>query len=136
MSKSLADEDVQQAIGRILADKHFPGDGNLLLQALENERAHIPATLPDACALSAGWGRRKLAADLIEIARKEYQRVHTRLPSSNAPSNGDTARSSDASGFGSGSSSLASSRPGDSGVVSISTRRHGPIFERNPSSDS
>lgn len=121
MKKNLNDEDVQQAIGRILSDRPYPGDGNMLLQALEHEREMISPVLLDACALSAGWGRRKLAHDLIEIARKEYQRVHSGLPSANAISG--------TSGSASPGSSLSDPSGLKPGVVHLASRRRGPILD-------
>jgi hypothetical protein len=77
MKRDLRDKDVREAVGRILRDQPLPGDGSMLLEALEAVREHVDPRPPDACALQQESGRRRLAHDLIEIGREEFERVHS-----------------------------------------------------------
>jgi len=119
MKRSFIEPAVREALGRILRDAPSPGDGKMLLEALENVREMVAPRLVDACALQAEWGRRKLAHDLIEIGREEFERVttETSLPSS---------------GISFGSASGASlGEPGARGGIAISklaSRRRGPRY--------
>lgn len=123
MKRAFNDQKVKEAVGRILRDQPQPGDGKLLLEALENVRELVPHRLFDACALQAEWGRRKLAHDLIEIGREEFERVttETSLPGTRAPS------------FGSSASSLT--EPGartGTALAKLASRRRGPQFTPEP----
>ena len=124
MKRGFLDNGVREALGRILRDAPAAGDGKLLLEALESLREMVPQRLIDACALQAEYGRRKLAHDLIEIGREEFERVtaETSLPSSGKRSE-----------FSGGSSSLAERGPARLGTLAgIASRRRGPAATWKP----
>jgi hypothetical protein len=93
MKRDLTDGAVKEAIGRILRDQPFAGDGETLLEALEAIREHVELRPPEACALQQEWGRRKLAHELIEIGRQEFERVNSaESPSGHEPRRGFGSR--------------------------------------------
>lgn len=128
MKHHFQEQIVREAVGRILRDAPQPGDGKLLLEALENVREVVAQRLFDASALQAEWGRRKLAHDLIEIGREEFERVttETSLPNIGTSSSG--------SAFGSSpGSSIAD--PGGARAIAfgkLASRRRGPAASYKP----
>lgn len=124
MKRNFLEQGVREAVGRILRDAPAKGDGKLLLEALENVRELVPNKLFDACALQAEWGRRKLAHDLIEIGREEFERVTTET---SLPGTGST-------GIGSSPGSSISERTGipASTANRFASRRRGPAATFKP----
>ena len=112
---------VREALGRILRDAPQPGDGKLLLEALENVRETLSPRLPDASALQAEWGRRKLAQDLIEIGREEFERVTTEASLRDGRTSGE---------FGSASGASLSERGPVTAIAAsrFASRRRGPRY--------
>lgn len=124
MKHGFGEQLVREALGRILRDAPQPGDGKLVLEALENVREMVSPRLLEACALQAEWGRRKLAHDLIEIGREEFERVTTEA---SLPSSGTSSGSAK---FGSASGSSLSERGPITAVTAsrIASRRRGPRY--------
>jgi hypothetical protein len=128
MKLTFMDQQVREAWGRILRDAQSPGDGKMVLEALENIREMVAPRLVDACALQAEWGRRKLAHDLIEIGREEFERVSTPLDThASVPGAGSP-------GFGSkpGGTIAERGRVSVASLGKLATRRRGPAASYKP----
>jgi hypothetical protein len=123
MKHSFGEPLVREALGRILRDAPSPGDGKMVLEALENVRETVSVRLLDACALQAEWGRRKLAHDLIEIGREEFERVTTET---SLPNSGPGSGSAFGSSPGSSISDPASRRA--IAIGKLASRRRGPRY--------
>ena len=123
MKHSFGEPLVREALGRILRDAPQPGDGKLVLESLENVRETVSMRLIDACALQAEWGRRKLAHDLIEIGREEFERVTTET---SLPSSGTRPE------FGSASSITERGPIAVASASRIASRRRGPAASYKP----